>query len=243
MRKSFSVRDLCYIAIMTAVIAVCAFIVIPLPGGVPFTLQTWAILLAGMILGPKKGVVAVLIYILLGLVGVPIFHGGRSGLEVLAGPTGGFLISFPLLAFAAGLRRAHTERRGQMPSAAANAPENREGDAGNRGIRRGFRRYLNGLLENVRSHSPEAASERNKKARSKRTQNIILAAAMIAATIVNWTFGMTWFVVVMSSTFATAFAATVAPFILPDLFKIIAAIIVGRRIQAALSFSGNKIKQ
>ncbi|MCL2619755.1 MAG: biotin transporter BioY [Defluviitaleaceae bacterium] len=101
-RKNF-VRDMVQVGLFVAVIAVCAQISVPLAGGVPFTLQTFAIALTGLILGWKKGLVTVLIYILVGAVGVPVFAQFMGGLGVLFGPTGGFILAFPLLSLAAGL--------------------------------------------------------------------------------------------------------------------------------------------
>ena len=70
---------------------------------VPMTMQTFAITLAGIILGSKKGAVASLIYVLLGAVGVPVFANFSGGYQLLVGPTGGFIISFPIMAFIIGL--------------------------------------------------------------------------------------------------------------------------------------------
>jgi len=99
----FSIRELCYMAIFVAIIAVCAQIVIPQPGGVPFTLQVWAISLAGLILGPKKGAITALVYITLGAAGAPVFASFSGGFVVIMRPTGGFILSFPLVALLAGL--------------------------------------------------------------------------------------------------------------------------------------------
>jgi len=101
--KRLSIRELCYIGIFTAIIAVCAQIIIPQPGGVPFTLQAWAVALAGLVLGTKKGALAALIYVLLGAVGAPVFAGFTGGLGVIMRPTGGFILSFPIMALLAGL--------------------------------------------------------------------------------------------------------------------------------------------
>ena len=97
-----SVRDICFIGIFAAVISVMA-VSIPLPNGVPVTLQTFGIMLAGIILGPKKGAIAVLVYILLGAMGVPVFSGFKGGFAVITGPTGGFILSFPLIALFSGI--------------------------------------------------------------------------------------------------------------------------------------------
>lgn len=101
-------RELAHVAIFTAIIAVCAQIVIPQPGGVPFTLQAWAVSLAGLVLGPKKGALAAFVYILMGTAGAPVFAAFTGGIGVFMRPTGGFILSFPVVALLAGLG----ERRG-----------------------------------------------------------------------------------------------------------------------------------
>ena len=97
-----SVNDLCKIGLFAAIIAVMAQIAIPMPYGVPMTLQTLAIALAGILLGAKRGALATILYILIGASGVPVFANFTGGLGIIFGPTGGFILSFPLLAFAAG---------------------------------------------------------------------------------------------------------------------------------------------
>ena len=90
-------------AVFTAIIAVMAQIVIPMPFLVPMTLQTLAIALAGVMLGAKKGTIATVVYVLLGAAGAPVFAGLNGGLAAVFGPTGGFILSFPLLALSVGL--------------------------------------------------------------------------------------------------------------------------------------------
>jgi len=97
------IRNICFIAIFTAMIAVCAQITIPMPMGVPFTLQNFAVLLAGIVLGAKKSTLSAIIYIMLGIIGVPVFAGFKGGFVVILGPTGGFIVSFPLMALCAGI--------------------------------------------------------------------------------------------------------------------------------------------
>ena len=91
--KPFSVIDLVVCALCAALTAVCAWISIPV-GQVPITLQTFAIFLTLSLLGGRRGIIAVAVYILLGAVGVPIFAGMKGGLGVLAGPTGGYILGF-----------------------------------------------------------------------------------------------------------------------------------------------------
>ena len=90
-------------ALMTALTAVGAYLIIPLPfSPVPITLQTFFVLLSGRLLGKKYGAVSQIVYLLLGAAGLPIFSGGRGGIGILLGPTGGFLISFIIAAWIAG---------------------------------------------------------------------------------------------------------------------------------------------
>lgn len=97
-------RKMTAAALLCAVIAVLAQITIPLPGGVPITLQTFAIALCGCCLGWKWGLVTVGIYLLLGGCGLPVFSSFGGGVGWLLGPTGGFLWGFLPLAFCCGLR-------------------------------------------------------------------------------------------------------------------------------------------
>lgn len=101
--KKLSINEMCQVGIFVAIVIVCAQISIPMPYGVPMTLQTFAILLAGTILGPKKGTIVALIYVLLGTIGVPVFTGFTGGIGIIFGRTGGFILAFPFMALAAGI--------------------------------------------------------------------------------------------------------------------------------------------
>ncbi len=69
---------------------------------VPFTLQTFFVLLAGALLGPRNGFLSMSLYLLLGISGLPVFSGGGFGVARIVGPTGGYLLAFPLAAFVIG---------------------------------------------------------------------------------------------------------------------------------------------
>jgi biotin transport system substrate-specific component len=89
---------------MAAVTAVAAQIAVPLPfSPVPFTLQVLAVVLSGLLLGPFRGAMAQAVYVLIGAVGAPVFAGFSGGLGSIAGPTGGYLVSYPIAAALAGL--------------------------------------------------------------------------------------------------------------------------------------------
>ena len=98
-----SARDLAQIAVFAALIAALTLPgAIPIGIGVPITLQTLGVMLAGAILGARKGALAVTVYVALGLAGLPILSGGTGGLGVLVGPTGGYLLGFILGAYVIG---------------------------------------------------------------------------------------------------------------------------------------------
>ncbi|HCF49907.1 MAG TPA: BioY family transporter [Syntrophomonas sp.] len=90
---SSSLRSMVYASMFGAMTAIGAFIVIPLQP-VPFTLQTFFTALAGTLLGGYAGALSQVVYVLLGSIGLPVFAGGKAGLGVLFGPTGGYLIGF-----------------------------------------------------------------------------------------------------------------------------------------------------
>ena len=91
-RKGKNTRDAAMIAQFTAVMAVCSWISIP--AAVPFTLQTFGVFLAVGLLGGRNGTLAVLVYLLLGAAGLPVFSGFAGGIGHMLGPTGGYIIGF-----------------------------------------------------------------------------------------------------------------------------------------------------
>ena len=105
-------KQMVLIALMTAVTCVLGPLSIPLPfSPVPISLTNFAIFLAIFVLGMKYGTISFIIYLLLGAVGVPVFSSFRGGLQVLAGPTGGYLIGFIFLALIMGFALDHFDRK------------------------------------------------------------------------------------------------------------------------------------
>jgi len=90
-------------ALVAALTAVLAYVSIPVPGiAVPFSLQPFAVFFAGLLLGPVWGGFAMLLYIIVGLAGAPVFSNGGAGVGYFLGPTGGFLVGFLLAAVCIG---------------------------------------------------------------------------------------------------------------------------------------------
>jgi biotin transport system substrate-specific component len=100
--RSSYVRKMVYASLFAALTAAGAWIAIPLPY-VPVTLQTLFTMLSGALLGPYFGALAMIVYVLLGLIGLPVFAQGQSGLGTLVGPAGGYLVGFVVGAIVIGL--------------------------------------------------------------------------------------------------------------------------------------------
>ena len=110
--QKIKTKQMVLIALMTAVTCVLGPLSIPLPfSPVPISLTNFAIFLAIFVLGMKNGTISFVIYLLLGAVGVPVFSSFRGGLQVLAGPTGGYLIGFIFLALIMGFALDHFDRK------------------------------------------------------------------------------------------------------------------------------------
>ena len=92
-RKTTTV-DLTLMALFVVLIVVCSWISIPT--AVPFTLQTFAISLTVLLLGGKRGTMSIAVFLLLGAIGIPVFHNFQGGAGILLGPTGGYLLGFLL---------------------------------------------------------------------------------------------------------------------------------------------------
>lgn len=99
-----SLHRLVWTALLAALIVVGAYLHFPI-GPVPISTQCLFVILAGLVLGPVQGVLAVALYLGAGLIGLPVFYGGTSGLGHLLGPTGGYLFGFLGASFVAGLSR------------------------------------------------------------------------------------------------------------------------------------------
>lgn len=105
--QRISTQSLVLTGVSAAVLTVISQISIPMPTGVPVTIQLFGIALVGTILGWKLGCMATLVYILLGCVGLPVFSNFRGGLQCLTGMTGGYILAWPAMAMLAGIRIKH----------------------------------------------------------------------------------------------------------------------------------------
>ena len=97
-------KDLVLCSIFAAITSILSQISIPIPfTTVPLTMQIFSVALTGMVLGSKRGFISIMIYLILGAIGIPVFAQMSGGIAVLVGPTGGFLLGCPFMAFIVGL--------------------------------------------------------------------------------------------------------------------------------------------
>lgn len=187
-RNKFKTIDLAYIAVGAVLIAVCSWISIPTT--VPFTLQTFAVFCLLGILGGKRGTISIIIYILLGAIGVPVFAGFAGGFGVIIGTTGGYIVGFIFV---------------------------------------GLIYWLAEILfkDSMRSNS-------------MKVKNLLVRAAVMAVgLIICYAFGTAWFMVAYARSsgvvgLLTALGWCVFPFIVPDILKLILALLISARVRRYL---------
>ena len=176
-----STRSIARCGVCIALLAVSAWVTVPL-GPVPFTLQTFVLALIPQVMGPRDAFFTVMVYLLLGAAGVPVFSGFQGGLGVILGPTGGYL-----LGFAAGMPVAGTIAHvGALP----------------------------------------------RKARG--------ALAGVALLAVSYVLGTLQLMNVYALDAPAALAVAVAPFVVPDMVKVMASVGVAERICRALGTSARR---
>lgn len=106
--NKMKIKDIAYIAMFAAIMTICSWISIP--SAVPFTLQTFGVFLAIGVLGGKRGTLAILTYLILGALGVPVFANFSGGIGYMLGPTGGYIIGFLLSALVMWLIECFTKK-------------------------------------------------------------------------------------------------------------------------------------
>lgn len=205
--------------LFAALTAICAYINIPLGfTPIPMNLAMLAVFLAGGILGRKYGTVSMIVYVLMGTAGLPVFAGFQSGPGVLAGPTGGFLAGYIAAAFIIGL----IIETGEKPQIFSE---------------RMHTMYKSPSSQTIRNSSPSKESNSSSQTviglpiTVYRRKTALYMMAMLAGLIVCYALGTLWFMLLTGSGLYAALAACVIPFIPGDIIKIIAAVFLTKRLR------------
>ena len=177
-RQRSKTYDLVYVSIFVVLITVCSWISIPLT--VPVTLQTFGVFTAVGLLGGKRGTLAVLVYILMGAIGIPVFSGFTGGIGILAGTTGGYIAGFLFSAL----------------------------------IMWGMEKFFG-------------------------RSTLVLAGSMVLGLLVCYAVGTLWFMAVYAASsgavgILTVLGWCVFPFIIPDIAKIVLALILTKRLSGVI---------
>ena len=201
--RSLSIRGTVAGAAFTALTAVGAYISIPI-GPVPIVLQNFFVILAGLLLGPVRGLVSVTVYLLIGAVGLPVFAGGTGGIGHFFGPTGGYLVGFLPAVFLTGLiSHGALKLHGAGSSRATSSTS-----SGKR---------LDGGLSGPGSGSREPSVLRH-----------VIAAA--AGALVVYMVGVPWLKAATGMAWGTSLGAGLIPFIPGDAVKVLAAAFTARSL-------------
>lgn len=184
-----------YCAAAIACMAVTAWVTVPI-GPVPLSLSPFAIFFTLFALKPRNAFIAILGYVMLGAIGLPIFTGFRGGIGAIIGPTGGFIMGFVIGAcIALPIGQLLSKRKTFVSDASISLFGSK--------VKKGF--FLRNLVV-----------------------GIIFAA-------VYYIFGWLWLMLAGQLSATAAFAAAVAPFIIPDLLKMVLAVFLAQAVGAALN--------
>ncbi|MCR2037296.1 biotin transporter BioY [Adlercreutzia caecimuris] len=199
-------RSVAFVGLAIAIIAVSAWVTVPL-GPIPFTLQMFAVTFAVVVLSPKEAIASIAGYLLLGAVGVPVFSGMRGGIGVLAGPTGGFLWGY-LFGVAAAALFLYVVRT-------------KLGVAGGKGAPKLTRAEV------------AALSPGRRAVLFVRNFGVDIVAGIIF-TAIAYACGCIQYMAVGQVDLATAFLTAVAPFMVVDFCKIVAAVVCADAVRAVV---------
>lgn len=211
METSKNLKRMIFSSLLTALMIVGSYIRIPV-GPVPIVLANMFAVLAGLLLGPVWGSASVGLYLLLGLIGLPVFSGG-GGPAYFAGPTGGYLVGYAAAAFAAGAvnRAGDAFRLGGTEQSTGRRIAGRTGGGGQR-----------------RGRRAQSTGQQNGR---KAARQIITAAAILCGFTVIYAAGFPWLKFILGISWKQAAAAGILPFLPGDAVKAAAAfaIVLGIR--------------
>lgn len=209
-KRKYETIDLAYMALGAVLIALCSWISIP--AVVPFTMQTFAIFLVLLVLGGRRGTMTIVVYVLLGAVGLPVFSQFGAGIGVLLGSTGGYILGFIFMGLTYRL----------VTGAAGRSSTSKVRWTGTTGMGRSDKAKWAGA----------AGMGRSGKVRWTE------AAALVLGLLVLYAFGTAWYMFMYARTqggagLMSVLLLCVIPFVIPDLIKLALALALARRLAPA----------
>ena len=225
-KRKYETVDLAYMALGAVLIALCSWISIP--AVVPFTMQTFAVFLVLLVLGGRRGTMTIVVYVLLGAVGLPVFSQFGAGIGVLLGSTGGYILGFifmgltyRLVTGAAGRGRFGKARWAGAAGRSSTSKARWTGAAGR--SRSGKVRWT-------------GAAGRSRTSKVRWAE----AAALVLGLLVLYAFGTAWYMFMYARTqggagLMSVLLLCVIPFVIPDLIKLALALALARRLAPAFS--------
>ena len=197
-------RDIVFCALSIALITVCAWVSVPL-GPVPFTLSTFALMFVLFTLEPRNALIAIVGYVALGGLGLPVFSSFKGGLAALLGPTGGFIVGYVVAAVCA-------VAVGKLIQ------------------------YMPGFSAKIAQDTKTSFFGRS-FAKAQLIQHLIEGVVFL---VVLYVFGWVWLMVSANIDPLAAFLSAVAPFVVIDFVKMIAALLLAQAVAVAIGISTKK---
>ena len=224
--------------VFAALMAVCSFITIPLGfTPIPVNLATLGVFLTGGILGKKYGSISLIVYILLGAVGVPVFAGFKGGLGVLAGPTGGYIIGYLAAAFLTGLLVEIVFTKTGAVAGKNNGGKNAVSENGLEGNSRAENdsvREKGTSAENGVGAEPIVQNKNSRTAKSRTLRFIGIILSMIIGLAACYALGTAWFMISTGTGFGAAMISCVIPFLPGDAAKIIVGALLVQKLRPVI---------
>lgn len=202
-------KEIIICSLFASITSILSQISLPL-GNVPFTLQVFAVMIISLLLDKKLSFLSMIIYILIGAIGIPAFSNFKGGFSVLLGPTGGYILSLPICAFVVSFLYEKINNNSNI--------KNKK------------------ILQDNSSVENENSTYNNYKYFLFKN-NLLTFISMLIGLFIVYFFGTLQFMIITKNTFFVSLSICVFPFIIFDLIKIIFALILNNKIKKRLKIN------
>lgn len=233
LESSPSLKMMVYASLFSALMAAGAYIAVPV-GPVPIVLQNMVVLMAGLLLGVRWGMAALLLYLFMGACGLPVFAGGTGGIGRLFGPTGGYLLGYIpaiwMTALLSQTNRMFDEMDGDFDPGTSSV-DGHGGQDGQDGhgrrstsLKYGNKVYISTVKESVLQGKKDASPTEN------RLRIGINFAAMTVGSLIVYAVGVPWLKMTTGMDWSKAVAAGMFPFLVGDAIKAFAGAMLAHKL-------------